>query len=324
MMNEKSPIIRIPDKMILLGIGLGLIFWLFESTLHAFFLNNGDFIKHLLTPSPHEIWMRLLIGGILFVFSVYCQFVITERKRVEEALCHALEASRQRQAEISALLEGSRTVLETRDFQDAARALFDSCKNLIGATAGYVAVLSKDGTQNEVLFLDSGGRPCAVDPSLPMPIRGLRAEAYRTGKAVYHNDFSKSQWAKYMPTEHVTLDNVLFAPMVIKGKVVGLLGIANKSGGFTENDARMASAFGELAAVALLDSRTLESLANSEERFRSVAQTASDAIITTDHVGNIVFWNSSAETMFGYSADEVVGQPLTLIMPERFHQAHQD
>ncbi|MFQ5866078.1 MAG: PAS domain S-box protein, partial [bacterium] len=241
-----------------------------------------------------------------------------------QALQSALKESRQRQTEISALLEGSRTVLDTRDFQNAAQALFDSCKNLIGATAGYTAVLSKDGTANEVLFLDSGGRACAVDPSLPMPIRGLRAEAYGTGKAVYHNDFTKSEWVQYMPEGHVTLDNVLFAPLTIKGKVVGLFGLANKPGGFTENDARVASAFGELAAIALHDSQMLQSLENSEERFRSVAQTASDGIITTDSRGNIVFWNPAAETIFGHSADEAVGQPLTLIMPERFHQAHQD
>ncbi|MBI5966729.1 MAG: MEDS domain-containing protein [Deltaproteobacteria bacterium] len=97
-----------------------------------------------------------------------------ERRRAEEALRYALEESKRRQAEISALLESSRAVLEYREFKDAARFIFDSCKNLIGATAGYIALLSKDGKENEVLFLDSGGLPCAVDPSLPMPIRGTQ------------------------------------------------------------------------------------------------------------------------------------------------------
>jgi len=185
---------------------------------------------------------------------------LAERKRAEEALHNALEESRQRQAEISALLEGSRAVLEYREFEEAARSIFDSCKSLIGATGGYVALLTEDGTENEVLFLDSGGRPCTVDPNLPMPTRGLREVAYRTAKAVYHNDFSKSEWVKYMPEGHVGLDNVLFAPLTIEGKAVGLLGLANKPGGFTEDDARMASAFGELAAIALLNSQTLEAL----------------------------------------------------------------
>ena len=49
------------------------------------------------------------------------------------------------------------------------------------------------GEENEVLFLEFGGLPCDVDPELPMPIRGLRAEAYRLKKAVYHNDFMNSE-----------------------------------------------------------------------------------------------------------------------------------
>ena len=247
---------------------------------------------------------------------------ITERKESEEALKNALEGSKQRGAEISALLEGSRAVLEYHEFKDSAQSIFDSCKNLIGATAGCIALLSKDGTENEVLFLDSGGLPCTVDPSLPMPIRGLREEAYRTGKAVFHNDFSKSEYVKFMPKGHADLRNVLFAPLVIKEKVTGLIGLANKPDSFTENDARMASAFGELAAIALHNSRTLESLEASEERFRSVVQTANDTIISVDSRGNIVFWNKSAEIIFGYSADEAISKPLTFIMPERFREDH--
>ncbi|UCB52855.1 MAG: PAS domain S-box protein, partial [Candidatus Zixiibacteriota bacterium] len=123
---------------------------------------------------------------------------------------------------------------------------------------------------------------------------------------------------------HATLDNVLFAPLISEGKAVGLLGLANKPGGFSQDDARIASAFGELAAVALQNSRTLEELEHSEERFRSVAQTANDAVITVDRTGNIVFWNRAAEITFGYSFDEVMGKPLTLIVPERFHRSHQE
>ena len=92
-------------------------------------------------------------GGRFFVFLRN----ITERKQSEEAIRQALRESQQRQAEISALLEGSRAVLEHHKFKDAGRAIFDSCKNLIGATAGYVALLSKDEVENEVLFLDPGG-----------------------------------------------------------------------------------------------------------------------------------------------------------------------
>ncbi|MGQ9552557.1 MAG: PAS domain S-box protein [Anaerolineae bacterium] len=185
------------------------------------------------------------------------------RRRLAELSAREAELGeevRLRRAEVAALVEGARAILRQRQFEPTARAIFDACKRLTGATAGYVALLSKDGSENEVLFLDSGGLPCAVDPSLPMPIRGLRAEAYRSGTAVYENNFACSEWVQFMPEGHAPLHNVMFAPLMIGGQTVGLIGLANKPGGFSERDAELATAFGELAAVALQNSRSLEVL----------------------------------------------------------------
>jgi PAS domain S-box-containing protein len=195
-----------------------------------------------------------------------------EIRRQQDELVDTLKASQSRQSEISALLEASKAVLIHSDFNKSARAIFDSCKNLLGATAGYVALLSKDAQKNEVLFLDSGGLPCTVDPSLPMPIRGLRAEAYSTGKVVYCNDFSDSEWAKLMPKGHVELKNVLFAPLIIDNKTVGVMSLANKPTPFTDRDIQMASAFGEIASVALMNSQMLDKLEKNEDLLRLNAE----------------------------------------------------
>ncbi len=248
---------------------------------------------------------------------------ITDRKQAEDALCNALDRSHQQAKEVTALLESSQAVLHYREFKDSAKSIFNSCKNLIGAKAGYVALLTPDGSENDLLHLDAGGLSCTVNPSLPMPIRGLREKAYRSCKTVFDNRFSKSQWVDFLPDGHVELQNVLFAPLVINDGAVGLLGLANKPGGFTEHDARIAAGFSEFASVALLNNRTLESLEHSEERFRSVVETAIDAIFTVDSNGRIIFWNQKAEAMFGYKAAEVIGQPVAVIMPERFRNAHQ-
>ena len=169
----------------------------------------------------------------------------------EVSLLNALKESERRVLETSALIECSQAILIHREFEQTARSIFDSAKDLIGATAGYVALLSEDGMENEVLFLDDGGLSCTVDPNLPMPIRGLREKAYRTCKAVFENSFSNSKCMEFIPNGHVTLDNVLFAPLKIEGKARGLIGLANKPGGFTKNDARMVTAFSEFAAIAL-------------------------------------------------------------------------
>ncbi len=167
--------------------------------------------------------------------------------------------------EIEALLKASRAVLRYSNFKESAREIFDQAKIITGATAGYVALLSDDGEENEVLFLDAGGKPCTVDPELPMPIRGLRETAYRTNSTVYENDFWHSEWMEFLPDGHVRMDNVMFAPLVIEGKTVGIMGLANKDGDFTEHDAEMATAFGEFAAIALYNSRNLDKLNSTIE-----------------------------------------------------------
>ena len=193
---------------------------------------------------------------------------ITERKKMVQELSNSLKESKQSESEISALLRSSRTVLQNKEFPDSARAIFDACKELLGATAGYVALLSDDGKENVVLFLDSGGLPCTVDPSLPMPIRGLRAEAYNSGKVSIENDFPQSEWQKFSPKGHMRLKNVLFAPLKIEQRTVGVIGLANKLGGFTKRDAEMAMAFGELASVALANSKMLEILEENEKELK--------------------------------------------------------
>src|SRR5213592_591421 len=67
--------------------------------------------------------------------------------------------------------------------------------------------------------------------------------------------------------------------------------------------------------------QTEEKVRASEEKFRALADTAKDAIISADSRGNIIYFNPGAEHIFGSPASRVLGQPLTLLMPERFHPA---
>jgi PAS domain S-box-containing protein len=64
-----------------------------------------------------------------------------------------------------------------------------------------------------------------------------------------------------------------------------------------------------------------EALRNSEARFRSLNESATDAVVVIDQFGQVVSWNNAAHTMFGYTAQEMSGQSIERIVPERHRNA---
>lgn len=174
--------------------------------------------------------------------------------------------------EFYSLWTAAQAILLHQNFELSAQIIFNEACRMTGATSGYVALLSETGEENEILFLEAGGLSCTVDPNLPMPIRGLRAESYHSGKTVCDNDFMNSEWTELLPPGHVTLTNVMFSPLNVDGKTVGIIGLANKPDDFTEEDATLATAFGEIAAIALQNSRLMDRLDETVKKLEEFSE----------------------------------------------------
>ncbi|MCP4996582.1 MAG: response regulator, partial [Gammaproteobacteria bacterium] len=68
--------------------------------------------------------------------------------------------------------------------------------------------------------------------------------------------------------------------------------------------------------------RIEKSLRESEQRFRSVAETAYDGIISVDQNGSIITWNKGAEAIFGHKENEILGKSVEMVMPKEFRSKH--
>jgi len=65
-------------------------------------------------------------------------------------------------------------------------------------------------------------------------------------------------------------------------------------------------------------------LRSSEEEHRVIIETANDAVVSMDETGVILLANPATSRIFGYEPTEVVGKPLTMLMPEMMRKLHQN
>ncbi len=201
--------------------------------------------------------------------------VIEIASNVAFALHAASTEGRRAQAarETETLFAALRAVLTAESFEAVARTIFELCKQQTGATTGYVALRQGDD-DNAVLFVDPGGAECLLDPSLPVPLRGLRADAYRQVRTVFENDFESTAHPGLRTDAPASLQNVMFVPIPLRGRVEGIIGLANKAGNFTDDDARRAATLGEVAAIAYELERAQQSVAHTEQQLLATGRLA--------------------------------------------------
>ncbi len=73
----------------------------------------------------------------------------------------------------------------------------------------------------------------------------------------------------------------------------------------------------EMAALA-------EALHESETRLAGILDIATEAVVSVDETFRIRLFNKGAQTTFGYELEEAIGQPLQMLIPQRFHDSHRE
>ena len=128
-----------------------------------------------------------------------------------------------------------------------------------------------------------------------------------------HPELDFPYWASIEPV----LEEGLLIPFYIKGEAVGTIWVVahDTSRRFDAEDLRVMTNLGTFAASAY---QTLLSL-NATQRIASIVESSDDAIVSKDLNGVIINWNQGAERIFGYTAEEVVGKPITILIPPDRH-----
>lgn len=142
---------------------------------------------------------------------------------------------------------------------------------------------------------------------------GLWGRALREQQAVFTNSLLD------VPEGHVAISNFLAAPILFRGQTTGFLAVANREGGYDENDKELLDSVASRIAP-ILNARLQrdrqeterkaaeQALANEKEQLAVTLRSIGDGVITTDVDGSIVLLNKAAEEMTGWSQDEARGK----------------
>ncbi|MBI3098236.1 MAG: PAS domain S-box protein [Planctomycetes bacterium] len=91
-------------------------------------------------------------------------------------------------------------------------------------------------------------------------------------------------------------------------------------------DFSLVPVFGEDAAVryVLVEARDITAQKNAETKFRGILESAPDAMVIVDSSGRIEIVNGQTERVFRYARGDLIGQPVEILVPERYREGHHE
>ncbi|WP_312166800.1 PAS domain S-box protein [Phenylobacterium sp.] len=252
---------------------------------------------------------------------------ITTRKRGEAAL-------RRYATRMELLNRIMRTLSSDLELNHILQEATDSATRLTGARFGAFFYNPRDGGEDgyQLQALSGGSREAFGNMGSPH-VTDLFGPTFRGEEVVRVDDVTLDprygQRAPHfgMPAGHPPLLSYLAAPVVSRsGEVHGGLFFGHEQpGAFSQEDEDLVSAIAAQTAIALdhagllaAKQREIEQRRQAEfaaQRLAAIVESSEDAILGKDLNGIITSWNDAAERMLGYSADDVIGKSMMMMVP---------
>lgn len=162
----------------------------------------------------------------------------------------------------------------------------------------------------------------------PVIIEGAESDQLTVGEILDSHaksdvkSFTKGQFVQE-DTPHSNISSTALAPLLAEGSPVGMLQITRRKPFSEEEIGRLRTVTGQLAAI-LSQRRSSDKLRRLKEFNESIVLSMAEGIVVEDADGFISFANPAACELIGYSAEELVGQHWTIIIPEGQHSIVSD
>lgn len=248
---------------------------------------------------------------------VNCELIheITEHKRANDELTERMRLAAF-VADIGIVLTQGKTL------QNALQGCAEAMVKHLDSAFARIWILDKDrkdlklqASAGMYAHID-GANSCVPVGKFNIGFIAQSCQPYMTNAVVGDSHVHDQEWARREGM-------VAFAgyPLIIEGGAVGVMAMFSKKQ-LKESTLEALGSVADTIALGIQQKHTEKLLRESEERFRTIVQTATDAIILADSSGNIISWNKGAQSIFGYSEEKVFGKPIIPLVPERYRDAH--
>jgi PAS domain S-box-containing protein len=231
--------------------------------------------------------------------------------------------------------------LHCETLEELARESLAVCEEVTGSAFGWIGEINGQGHLDTIALSNPGWEACRIPEShaallvKDMPLRGVWAEVIHSGRPLFTNDPASHPASVGIPPDHPPLNAFLGSPMLEQGKVVGMISVGNRAGGYRDRQREQLETLTPVVLECLRRKRAERALQLAHEelelrverRTRQLAREKafSDALI--DSLPGVFYsfgtelrfqrWNKGFEEVSGYSGEEFGAlSPLDLFEPE--------
>jgi PAS domain S-box-containing protein len=235
---------------------------------------------------------------------------ITDRKRAEEE--RVLNVLRTKVLlQLNQMTEA--TLQEVTDFA------LEEAVRLTNSTIGYLAFLNDD---ESILTMHSWSKSAMAECGIadkpilyPVETTGLWGEAVRQRRAVITNDYTgAAALKKGYPEGHVAVRRHMNTPVFVGSRIVLVAGVGNKTAEYNQDDVQQLTLLMEGMWRLIERKRADESLRESENKYRLIAENTADLISILDMNLRFTYVSPASMRLRGFTVEEAMAQTLDQVL----------
>ena len=198
---------------------------------------------------------------------------------------------------------------------DLGRICLAVAEEITGSRFGCLGEIGADGRFDYIAVSDPGGGTCETSDlssrhklAVALKIHGICGRVLKDGQGFFTNDPAAHSDCIGLPPGDPPMEAFLGVPLKRNGRIVGMIGLGNRDGGYSQQELEALEAITPAIVEAFSRKRAEQALALSRAEFQAMFNSIADAVIFADTRRQIIMVNPAFIAMFGYKPDEVKGR----------------